>query len=133
MPKSKSKQIPKLPNINHSYRKILVQGEFLFIYLFFLSLFSDFFYKFLKEIIVYRRLREASFLVVGVRRWCWPGMSPYLPLCICFLHSMPNGRKNNDRTHLFFEKGQRTTVNNSVGEKQQRLVVGNRFTCSGAR
>ena len=26
---------------------------------------------------------------------------------------MPNGRKNNGRNHLFFERGQRTTVDNS--------------------
>lgn len=26
---------------------------------------------------------------------------------------MPNGRKNNGRTHLFFERGERTMVDNS--------------------
>ena len=81
---------------------------------------------------VYHRLREPNFLVVRVRWWCWPEMSPYLPLCIRFLHSMPNGRKKNGRTHLFFERGQRKTADNLAREKQQQLVVGNRFTCSGA-
>ena len=66
---------------------------------------------------MYRQLRKASFLVVRVQQWCWPKMSPYLPLCIRFLHFMPNGRKNNGRTHLFFERGQRTTVDNSDFEQ----------------
>ena len=65
-------------------------------------------------------MRDANFLVVRVRQWCWPKMSLHLPYAYAFLQSMPNCRKNNDRTDYFvFVR----TRDDNLRRKHQRMRI----------
>ena len=69
---------------------------------------------------MYCRLRDANFLVVRVRQWCWLEMSLHLPYSYAFLSSTPNYRKNNDRTGYFVFV--RTRDDNLRGKHQRKRI-----------